>query len=231
MNELITWLNANAGAMTALATMVYAVITLFLLFEARSTRVIRHEAQLEAWPTLYGGGLYLATRLENYGPDIARDVRLEAWITHEGKPVDASRRRHAEPLFPAGRHRTFLMRTGDQYQMLRAMAEEGGELRLRWEWSDGRRGGLGLGPPRRHAGESVTALSEFSEGFYEGGALVEKEPLDDFPKLVEHTKKVPDELRRLRNILEGPSMKLWLEEMLQGETEQPGDTQEESGPS
>jgi len=213
VSPLVAWLNDNAGAVTALATVIYATITLFLLFEARATRVVRHEAQLEAWPTLYGSGLYLATRLENYGPDIAREVRLEAWIVGTGAVVEASRRRHAEPLFPAERHRTFLMRTGDQYQMLSELADEGVELHLRWEWSDGRREWLGLGTRRRHSGASVTALKDFSAGFYEGGALVEKEPLDDFPKLIEHAKKVPEELRRIRDFMQGPAVKFWLEEM------------------
>ncbi len=47
MADLLKGLNDNAGALTAISTIVYAVITLAILFEARATRNLRREALMD----------------------------------------------------------------------------------------------------------------------------------------------------------------------------------------
>jgi hypothetical protein len=189
---VIDWLNANAGAVTAAATVVYAVVTLLLLFEARRERQLRDEAALNLAPVPWGDGLYLALRLDNYGPAVARDVRLRFWFEIDGEVVEGTDLTYADPEFGPGRRRDFLPRTAnDGLLMLNAVAERRHILHAELSWADGR---LELRRRRaRHMMSEVWPTTDLREGFYESHPLTDKELI---PVLEKHLTKVGRELDR-----------------------------------
>jgi hypothetical protein len=82
--SVIDWLNANAGAVTAAATTIYAIVTLFLAREARRARIgaaaashkaeaaLREERELNVMP-------YLATEMiASWQPDGSLDLQIGA---------------------------------------------------------------------------------------------------------------------------------------------------------
>jgi hypothetical protein len=156
LEGLLQFLDTHNGAVIAFATIAYAVITLLLLFEARSGRVIRDVANLQAYPAPHGL-MYVAVQLVNYGPAIAEDVTMRLWLTKDGKPVEPTKRVHVEPVYPVDRTRTFLLHLKDDHiDTLNTLAEEGYGLEIRTEWVDGRRRRL-RGERIRHDGRERTS--------------------------------------------------------------------------
>ena len=200
MSALVDWLNANAGAVTAAATAIYAVITLLLLFEARRGRRLQDEAALALWPTPWGDGLYLALRLENYGPAIARDIRLRYWYGIDRQTVEGTDVSYADPVFGPGRRRDFLPgAAGDANLMLTALAEQRHVLHAELSWTDDRltlRGGR-----QRHADSWAWATEDLRRGFYTAHPLTDKELIPTFERKAD---KVIGELEKIRREAEYP---------------------------
>jgi hypothetical protein len=200
MSALIDWLNANAGAVTAAATAIYAVVTLLLLFEARRARQLQDEAALTLSPTPWGDGLYLALRLENYGPAVARDVRLRYWYVINGQTVEGTDVSYADPVFGPSRRRDFLPgAAGDANLMLTALAEQRHVLHAELAWTDDR---LSLLRRRqRHSDSWTWATEDLRRGFYTAHPLTDKELVPTFERKAD---KVIGELEKIRREAEYP---------------------------
>jgi hypothetical protein len=202
VSALIDWLNANAGAVTAAATTIYAAITLLLLFEARRARQLQGAAALTLWPTPWGDGLYLALRLENYGPAIARDVRLRFWYEREGTLLEGTDLSYADPVFGPGRRREFLPDTDNPkgaHLMLNALGEQGYVLQAELSWADDR---LTLrGHRQRHTGHWTWPTDDLRHGFYTAHPLTDKELIPVFERKAD---KVIGALERISREAEYP---------------------------
>lgn len=190
---MIDWLNANAGAVVAAATVVYAAITLLLVFEARRSRQLREEATVSLAPIPRGDGLYLALRLENYGPAIAHSVRLRFWYEADGKVIEPSDVTYADPVFGPGRRRDFLPdAAAGSHLTLNALADQRHVLHAELSWTDDR---LDLRRRRaRHAARATWATGDLREGFYTAHPLNDKELI---PVLEKHFGKVVGDLDKI----------------------------------
>lgn len=202
MGDLVKVLNDNSGAVLAAATIAYTVITLALLLEARGTRVMRREAQLEAYPRPWERApMYIAISVVNYGPAIARNVDLTFWLEKDGEEVGGSRRVHGEPLFPSGWHRTFLPDRDDAggATTLDELANQGLTLRLQWSWTDGRQWPWKTARPRER--RTVYSMADLRTKFYGGGALVESDAAAS-------AERAADEVGKIRSVLENLDRRL-----------------------
>jgi hypothetical protein len=197
---IIDWLNANAGAVTGAATVIYAGITLLLLFEARRVRQLQDEAALTVGPTLWGDGLYLALALENYGPAVARDVRLRFWFEIDGKLLNGSDLTYADPVFGPGRRRRFLPDSaGGKHLLLKELGNGRHVLHAELSWADDR---LDLRRRRaRHEGRWSWAAADMSEGFYNAHPLRDKELVEVLDR---HAGKIHTELKGIKREAEVP---------------------------
>jgi hypothetical protein len=156
---------------------------------------------------------YLRLDLQNYGPAVAKSVRLRFWIVENGKVVAGTERVHAEPLFPIGFRRRFLISGTDaKFESLNEMADRNAVFHAEWEWEDGRRR---LWERRQlHRKKFRHALAELRDGFYGGPALVEREPEDDADRSYEEAKKLRTAVEKMAKTLEGPAMDAWFASML-----------------
>lgn len=197
---MIDWLNDNAGAVTAGATTIYALITMLLLFETRRSRQLRNEAALAIWPTPWGDGLYLALRLQNYGPAIARDVRLRFWYAIDGEAVAGTDVMYADPVFAPGRLREFLPdAAGGANLTLSGLADQRHVLHAELSWADDRLNLLGH--RARHSSSWTWPTRDLRDGFYTAHPLTDKELIPLFEKKAD---KVIGELQKLRREAEYP---------------------------
>lgn len=190
---MIEWLNQNAGAVTAAATVIYAAVTLVLLLEARRSRQLADEAALAVSPRPWGDGLYLSLRLENYGPAIARDVRLRYWFEIDGEALNGTDVSYADPVFGPGRLREFLPGSaGGAHRMLNELAEQRHVLHWELSWQDDR---IDLRRRRaRHVLRAVWAATDLRDGFYTAHPLTDKELI---PALEKQAGKLLRELAKL----------------------------------
>lgn len=211
--QLLKFLDLHNGAIIAIATVLYATLTMLLLLETRAGRIVRDVANLVAYPMPWGV-MYVAVRFVNYGPAIAEDVSLRIQLTKDGQPIDSSKRVHVEPLFPVGHERTFLLSVADsKYESLNELAEQKIGLELSWSWEDGRRRRLRGRRIAQHKDKAYT-FATLREGFYGGRALRDKEPDEHIRAGVDELKKMRRALDAIKKEIEGPSIRLWAKEMM-----------------
>lgn len=160
-------------ALTA-ATLLLVGVTLLLWWEARRLRV---EANVVAFaaPWEVAGGIYTAVLIENAGPAIARDVRVE-WSLD--RKVDAKRGSLGEPIFDVGFKRTIPMKAATLDQL----AAEGASIRIDVTWRDGRRG--------IHRKSTATPCEEIRAAYVASDALPR-------PSLLEVLDQIRDSLRNI----------------------------------
>lgn len=199
--DLVKWLNQNSGAVIAVATVVYALITLALLFEARANRSETKAAGVVASPEPWErGGMYVAVIFANYGPAVARNAEIEVWET-EGKTVIGQRLKWREPYMPPSRRRTILPDKTNPAGMrkLEDLATADVILNVKYSWDDDlRRWGL---LRRRHEEMATYRYDELKPAFHRGGVLAERSPQG----LVE---RIGDELSDLNDKLDQTIAKL-----------------------
>lgn len=212
LNEIVSFLDAHNGAVIAVATVAYVVITLLLLGEARAGRTVHDVANLEAFPRPWGP-FYVALDLENYGPAVAKNVRLRFWIVQSGSTIEGTERVHVEPLFPVGRRRRFLISATDtKIESLHELSDRGATLRGEWNWEDGRRR-FWVARVSHHKSFSHE-FSELRDGFYGGHALMEREPAESSDRTYEEIKKLRAGVEKIAKTIEGPAMKVWIRQLL-----------------
>jgi hypothetical protein len=212
VDQLITFLDAHGGSVIVLVTAAYVVITLLLLFEARATRAAGNAANLDVHPRPYGP-VNVELVLENYGPAIAKSVRFRRWIEVDGATVAGTDRTQAEPMFPVGRRRRFLVTASEtRIDSLQELSDTNAALHAEWQWTDGRRT-LGLRTLTHRA--SVSYLSEdLRAGFYGGWALVESDPIEREEQAREEAKKIRTALEDIAKTLSTPAMTAYLHKMM-----------------
>ena len=197
---IVETLNQNAGAVTAVATIVYAVITLGLLRESRASRLEASVIALaEPWDR---GHVYVSVTLENLGPTVAKNVEFTLDLRPGGGGEVEDHRRLFQGYLAPGRHRRFLPRATSGMRPLQELADAGYVLELAWSWQDGR---------RDWAWRSVTSkgawsapLAELATDYFGGGALVERTAEHELSRLVDEVKGARERLDRIHAVLDEP---------------------------
>jgi hypothetical protein len=209
--DWLTFLDAHNGAVIAIATVVYVTLTFFLLLQARAGRVVHDKANLEAYPRPWGT-MYVALDFENYGPAVARNCRLKFWISEGGSSLAGTERVHAEPLFPVGFRRRFLISATDaKIESLHELADRNAVLHGEWHWEDGRQRWWRRQTVHRKTFTHV--FSELKEGFYGGASLRERDAEEEADRNYDELKKLRTAVEKMTSIMEGPAMKLWIQEL------------------
>jgi hypothetical protein len=206
--EVVNWLNTNSGAVIAALTLVYVVFTGALLLEARSSRLEKLSASVEAYPMVHEiAHLYLAGRIENGGPAYARDISWDVRLLENGQLVDEDRS-YKQPLMAPGRHRTTMLHPRGKQATLKALADRGFTVEMTWSWTDGRHR-FGVGPRKRHQRSEVWDFATLRDGFYKGSVMVETpvdvklaNALDPIRKAADEIPRIGSELRLLRYFIE-----------------------------
>jgi len=192
---MIETLNSNSGAVIAVATVGYVLVTLLLLLEARGARRANLAARVEFTAESYPP-LYLQLVLRNLGPAVARQVTATRWLQRPDG-IRVAEHRHAQPSLAAGQHKTFLVDEESGHgglSSLDALATAGYSLEYEWTWKDD---ATLLSRWRRpHSRRESQNLSQLSQDFYGGWSLLESDPVESVPKVV-------DELKATRKALEG----------------------------
>ena len=192
---MIETLNANSGAVIAVATVAYVVITLLLLLDARAGRRAGLGARVEFTPESFPP-LYLQLVLRNAGPGLARNVTATRWLQRQDG-TRVAEHRHAQPSLSSGHHKTFFVdeesgRGG--MSTVEELATAGYTLEYEWTWKDD---AMFFSRWRRpHSRRESQNLVQLRADFYGGWSLIEDNPVDAVPKVV-------DELKAARRALEG----------------------------
>jgi hypothetical protein len=192
---MIEALNSNSGAVIAIATVGYVLVTLFLLLDARAARraslAARVEFTAESFPPLY-----VQLVLRNTGPGLARQVTATRWLQRPDR-ARVAEHRHAQPSLSAGQHKTFFVDEESGHggmSSLEALATAGYTLEYEWTWKDD---AMLFGQWRRpHSRRETQNLTQLRADFYGGWSLIEADPMESVPKVV-------DELKATRKALEG----------------------------
>jgi hypothetical protein len=164
------FLNQNSGSVVAISATVSAIITVLLLLEARTTRNLRREATVVAYPRSHQP-VYVELVMENAGPAHARGVRVEFKFIDEAGIVQGAPRVQADPLMAPGSFYRFLPSPSESIQTLHQLAEWKLRLSVKWTWTDDRRRFWFF--DRKHEREASWAAADLRQGFYGGWALIE----------------------------------------------------------
>jgi hypothetical protein len=168
--DIWTFLNLNSGSVVAITATASAIITILLLLEARTTRNLRLEASVVAYPRSHVP-VYVELMMENAGPAHARDVRIEFKFIDESGVVQGPVRVQVDPLLAPGSFHRFLPSPAESLQTLHQLADWKLRLYVKWSWTDDRRRLWFF--TRRHEREATWLASDLREGFYGGWALIE----------------------------------------------------------
>lgn len=213
-------LDANLAVwVAAIATVIYAFLTLLLLFEARLNRNTRLEANVATYPTPHAeSGMYLDVIAENYGPASATDVVVIIRLLDEsGNPIGSSEQRLAEPVWGPGRLRKFMPRPDSEGQItvLNELAGAGMSLYLEWSWTDGRRSlrDIVVRRPTRQHHIRTFELRKYREDIYGGKAMIDHDPLNALPKIREELERLRRVIEKIHGTMDGPAMRIWISEL------------------
>jgi hypothetical protein len=102
-SSVLNWLDQHGGAVVAISTALYTLMTVLLLVESRLERRQRREALVEVFPlrNTESRGQLLELRIENFGPGMARDVDCEYWFADGAHPLEGSRKRNGAAFAPS----------------------------------------------------------------------------------------------------------------------------------
>ncbi len=145
--------------------------------------------------------MYLAGRIENGGPAPARDLLWSVTQMRDGEPTENAHR-YAQPLLGAGRYRSMMLHHRKGSQTLREMGDLGITFEATWEWKDGRRSRLGLGPHLVHKRSATWVTRQLVEDFYQAWVLTETPPMLKVGDMADGVRKAIKELPKIRAELE-----------------------------
>jgi hypothetical protein len=183
VDDLLRTLNANSGAVAAGAAVLYTVITLALLLEARSTRNLGREANVDARAKQHKPSpSLLELEVRNFGPANARDVVIAYHLTAADGSVVGDKFRRAETMFGVGDGLHFLPGGPKQLVELETMAGAGMILRVELSWMDGRRRLAFL--PSRHVLRREWRAADLHRDLIPGGwPLEERDSAEDLHEI------------------------------------------------
>jgi hypothetical protein len=193
VQDAIKALNDNSGFTMVIVTLVYTVVTLAIVVEARRARLLTGEAAVlyraSPWPKAH---MYLAVRVENYGPAVARDLTFTYWLTRAdgGRVPDSAGTLH-ETMFPIGLPREALPHdpAGPQAQTREQLAAAGLRVNAEWSWRDG--------CGRLHRNTDSREISQIVTDYRDSRVLVEHFPLDSLPDIEKHLDGISDSLAQI----------------------------------
>jgi hypothetical protein len=168
--DIWTFLNQNSGSVVAITATASAIITVLLLLEARTTRNLRREASVVAYPRSHAP-VYVELMMENAGPAHARDVRIEFKFIDEAGDVQGPVRVQVDPLLAPGSFHRFLPSPAESLQTLHQLADWKLRLSVKWSWRDDRRRFWFFA--QKHEREATWPAADLRDGFYGGWALIE----------------------------------------------------------
>lgn len=188
--DVVRALNDNSGFTMAAVTLVYTLVTLAIVVETRRARLQAGEATVlyraSPWPKAF---MYVAVRIENYGPAVARDLTFTYWLTRDdGSRVPESGATLHETMLPVGLPREALPHdpAGQQPQTREQLASAGLRVNAEWSWRDGCR--------RLHRGTDSREISRIVTDYRDSKVLIEHFPLDSLPEIEKHLDKISDAL-------------------------------------
>jgi hypothetical protein len=167
---------------TAIATSVYAGLTLLILLDSRASRhALTDKANVSARVTLsHGGDVEDAVYLENAGPAVATAVDLTVqYLDREGKATGRPGRFAVPLLAPGDRYPLLvstLLRPEDSREMLPGLEElavMGLKLKLAWTWRDNRRPLLWILPTTTHHQGVEIDMTEYRSSILGGLLMLE----------------------------------------------------------
>jgi hypothetical protein len=198
MDGVLKLLNDNAGALTAVLTVVYVAVTLAILLEARATRNLRREALVDARLMVHPpASLLLELRVRNLGPAVARDVVIEFWFTDPSGATVGERRRQGEQSLGPGDGRRFLPMAGAQLADLNSLGAANLTIHVQWRWIDDRRGVRRR--PERHERELAIPAEQLGRDFFGGWALTQSDPDDDLHTIAEAIEKLERHAKAIKD--------------------------------
>jgi hypothetical protein len=191
VGDLVKMLNENAGAVVAIATVVYAVLTFLLL---RESRLARLPGNLIVAPTPFGRGLYVAVVIHNLGPAPVTDVDVEVWESNADGSLVGSRLHVQEPfVFPGGERRLLPDKqnpTGPR--TLAELADAHVRLSVKYSWRDGRRSWLILA--KRHEVARDYPYEVIRQGLHRGEVLADRDFREQMDRIGEALEGIKEKL-------------------------------------
>jgi hypothetical protein len=190
VDDWIKTLNANSGTVSALAAVLYTVITLALLLEARSSRNLGREANVDARARQHGPSpSLLELQVRNFGPANARDVVIDCHLTAPDGSIVGDKVHRAETMLGVGEGMRFLPGALKHLDELEVMAAAGTVLHVKLSWADGRRRLALL--PQRHARQREWAAADLHRDLIPGGwPLVERDSAEDLHEIAEMMREI-----------------------------------------
>jgi hypothetical protein len=193
VQDAIKALNDNSGFTMVVVTLVYTIVTLAIVVEARRARLLTGEAAVlyraSPWPKAH---MYLAVRIENYGPAVARDLTFTYWLARaDGSRVPESAATLHETMFPIALPREALPHdpTGPQAQTREQLAAAGLYVNAEWSWRDG--------CGKLHKGSDSREISQIVTDYSDSKVLIEHFPLDSLPDIDKHLDGISDSLAEI----------------------------------
>lgn len=168
------------AVVVAVATVANSVVAAGLWRETRSARNEAHVGA-ELRPFL-DSPIYPVVVLRNYGPSLARTVKVTIdLITREGGVIDAARQSFEPEYLEPSTEWTFTLDTGGTTPTTQQLDDDGVQVRVAWEWRDGRRSRLGFGPPAVHRETWIRHMAWIEVKYTKSNALIAKAPGAQLP--------------------------------------------------
>jgi hypothetical protein len=202
LDDLFRVLNANSGAVTAVAAVLYTVLTLALLLEARSTRNLGREANVDARAKAHQPSpSLLELEVRNFGPANARDVVIAYHLTAADGSVVGDKFRRAETMLGVGDGLRFLPGAPKQLDEIETMAAASTILHAELSWTDGRRRLAFL--PSRHVRRREWPVVDLHRDLIPGGwPLVERDSAEDLHEIAEKLQAIEMHQKAGRQVVE-----------------------------
>jgi hypothetical protein len=164
--DLLDFLDAHGGAVTAITTIVYVLLTVLLLLGSRASRqAVTDRAVVLVRPIPSPSGeSHMEVVLGNLGPAVATEIEVEfRWADSSGaQRADKEVRQLALPPGRQVHYQPALLVLEPGTALLPSvgrLAEDGLILKLEWSWLNGRRR-LGFFE-RRHHGDLTIDLRDY----------------------------------------------------------------------
>jgi len=200
VQDAIHALNDNSGFTMAVVTLVYTLVTLAIVVETRRARLQAGEATVlyraSPWPKAH---MYLAVRIENYGPAVARDLTFTYWLTRaDGSRVPESSATLHETMLPIGLPREALPHdpAGQHPQTREQLASAGLRVDAEWSWRDG--------CGRLHKEKDSREISKIVTDYRDSKVLIEHFPLDSLPNIEKQLDEISDSLAEIAKSVAQP---------------------------
>jgi hypothetical protein len=178
LDAILTYLDDHQGALMLLSTIVYAALTIAVLWDSRDARL---SAAVVARPMLWPHNeSVMAVYLENLGPSVAMKIELDfVWRAPDGSALGEPIAIRLPAMAPGDRKPYMpdmvLERDEEGELGLPTVADRGLTLMVDWSWQDGRRRFF---RHRRHSASLEIDMAAFRDSVHGVPNVIEPDPVD-----------------------------------------------------